>query len=254
MPDENKNGQGAGGDDAAAAAAAKVAADAAAAAAAAAAGNGGGSGDGEETITMKKSDLKKIEEDRDNYKRIGLQKKADERNLHGDGKGGDGGGQGGGSAIDEKKVGEVATAATTKVLRDAGEKSAKREFLHDHPDYIDDGQWTSLMAHLTFKGGEVTKEEVRDRMEAALLEHKRSTGKLEEHLKSEHERGVREGRIQAEAGSGRGTGGAGDRNDGGKSSGSFSTPKGEEMARGMHVDPEKAKKVDPSKDNVINVV
>ena len=196
MPDENKNDQGAGGDDAAATAAAKAAADAAAAAA----GAGNGAGDGGETITMKKSEAEKLKSDlqqsnsdRDNYKKIGLQKKADERDLHG--AGGDGG-QGGGAAIDEKKVGEIASAATTKVLRDAGEKVAKREFLHDHPEYIEDVQWTGLMSHLTFRGGEVTKEEVRDRMEAALLEHKRSTGKLEEHLKAVHERGVREGRIQ----------------------------------------------------------
>ena len=252
MPDENKNNQGAGGDDAAAKAAAdKATADAAAAAA----GKSGGSG--EESVTMKKSeveklqaDLKQSNEDRDNYKKIGLQKKADERGLHA--AGGDGG-QGGGATIDERKVGEIASAATTKVLRDAGEKVAKREFLHDYPEYIEDVQWTGLMSHLTFRGGEVTKEEVRDRMEAALLEHKRSTGKLEEHLKAEHERGVREGRIQGELGSGRGTGGAGDRNEGGKGTGALS-PKGEEMARAMHVDPEKAKKVDPSKDNVINVV
>ena len=243
MPDENKNGQGAGGNDSAA-------------------GNGGGSGDGEENVTMKKSEVEKLKSDlqqsnsdRDNYKKMGLQKKADERDLHDKGDQGAGDrGQGGGAVIDEKKVGEVAAAATTKVLRDVGEKVAKREFLHDHPEYVDDVQWTSLMSHLTFRGGEVTKEEVRDRMEAALFEHKRSTGKLEEHLKAEHERGVREGRVQGELGSGHGTGGAGDKNDGGKSLGSFSTPKGEEMARGMHVDPEKAKKVDPSKDNMISEI
>lgn len=249
MPDNNNNNQGAGGDDAAAKAAAdKVAADAAAAAAAKAKADA----EGEETITMKKSDLKKIEEDRDNYKKGLLQKKADERDLHaGDGKGGEG--DGAGNVIDEKKVGEVATAATSKVLRDASEKTAKRVFLKAHPEYVDDAQWTALMSHLTFKGGELIHDEVLDRMDAALFEHKRSTGKLEEHLKSEHERGVREGRILGVLGSGRGTGGAGDRNEGGKGAGALS-PKGEEMARAMHVDPEKVKKVDPTKDNVINVV
>lgn len=251
MPDENKNNQGAGGDDAAAKAAAeKVAADAAAAAA----GAGNGAGAGEETVTIKKSDLKKIEEDRDNYKKGLLQKKADERDLKGGGGSGQGGDQGAGNVIDEKKISETATAATNKVLRDAGEKTAKRVFLRTHPEYVDDSQWIALMSHLTFKGGELTHDEVLDRMEAALFEHKRSTGKLEEHLKSEHERGVREGRIQGELGSGHGTGGAGERNDSGKPSGAFSSPKGEEMARSMHVDPEKAKKVDPSKDNIINVL
>jgi len=256
MPDEH-NGQGAGGDDAAAAAAKaaadKVAADAAAAAAAAN-GAGNGAGDGEETVTIKKSDLKKIEDDRDNYKTSLLKKKADERDLHGGQGDGDGQGDGqGSSAVDVKKITETATAATTKVLRDAGEKTAKRAFLKSHPEYVDDAQWTGLMAHLTFKGGEVTHDEVVDRMEAALFEHKRSTGKLEEHLQSEHERGVREGRIQGELGTGRGTGAAGDKNDGGRGAGAL-TPKGEEMARAMHTDPTKAAKVDPSKDNVINVL
>ncbi|MEK6897609.1 MAG: hypothetical protein AABW93_03710 [Nanoarchaeota archaeon] len=241
------NNQGNGGDDAAA----KAAADAAAAAAAA--GNGGGNG--EENVTMKKfeveklqADLKKSNEDRDNYKKGLLQKKADERNLGGEGQGG-----GGDNIIDEKKVGEIATAATNKALRAASEKTAKRAFLQAHPEYVDDAQWTELMSNLTFKGTELIHDDVLGRMDAALLEHKRSTGKLEEHLKAEHERGVREGRIQGELGSGHGTGGAGDRNEGGKGTGTLS-PKGEEMARAMHVDPEKARKVDPSKDNVINIL
>lgn len=244
MPDDNENNGGAGGDGATA----KAAADKAAADAAAAAGNGGG--DGEETVTMKKSELKKIEEDRDNYKAMGLKKKADERNLDGAGAGG---GQGGSATIDEKKVGEVAAAAVNKTLRAAGEKTAKRAFLTAHPEYADDAQWMALMSHLSFRGTETTHEEVADRMEAALLEYKRSTGKLLEHLQAEHERGVREGRIQGEFGSGHGTGGAGDKNEGGKGSGKIS-PEGERMARALHNDPAKVAKVDPSKDNVINVV
>lgn len=248
MPIENINNQGAGGDDAAAKAAAdKAAADAAATAAAA--DNGGGTGEEGVTIEKLQADLKKSNEDRDNYKRMGLQKKADERNLGGEGQGGGGGD----NVIDEKKVGEIATAATNKALRGVSDKTAKRAFLTAHPEYVDDVQWTELMSNLTFRGTELTHDDVLGRMDAALLEHKRSTGKLEEHLKSEHERGVREGRIQGELGSGHGTGGAGDRNEGGKGAGTLS-PKGEEMARAMHVDPEKVKKVDTSKDNVINVV
>lgn len=219
------------------------------------AGAGQGAGNADETVTIKKSDLKKIEEDRDNYKAGLLGKKADERNLDGkgagDGKGGEGKGGEGGS-VDEKKVDEIATASTNKVLRAASEKTAKRAFLKAHPEYLDDGAWTSLLSHLTFKGGEVSHEEIVDRMEAAVLEHKRSTGKLDEYLKSEHERGVREGRIQEQVGSGHGTGGAGDRNESGKGGGQLSE-KGKEMAAAMHTDPEKAAKVDPSKDNVIDL-
>ena len=246
MPNDDENNGGAGGDDAAVKAAAdKAAADAAAAAAVKAKADA----EGEETITMKKSELKKIEEDRDNYKKGLLQKKADERNFDGADKGG---GQGA-DAMDEKKISETATVATNKALRAAGEKTAKRAFLTAHPEYADDAQWTAFLSHLTFRGTEVTHDDVADRMEAAILEHKRSTGKLDEYLKSEHERGVREGRIQGELGSGQGTGGAGDRNEGAKGAGQLS-PVGEHMARVMHVDPEKVKKVDPSKDNVINVV
>src|SRR3990167_7452625 len=215
MPENNENNGEAGGDDAAAKAVAdKATADVAAAAAAKAKADA----EGEETITMKKSELKKIEEDRDNYKKMGLQKKADEREFKGAG-GGQGEGQGGSAVIDEKKVGEVASAAVTKTLRAASEKTAKRAFLTAHPEYADDAQWTSLLTHLTFRGTEMTHDEVADRMEAAILEHKRSTGKLDEYLKSEHERGVREGRIQGELGSGQGTGGAGDRNEGAKGAG-----------------------------------
>lgn len=231
------------------------------------AGNGAGAGAGQgaggegETVTIKKSeldklqfDLKKSNEDRDNYKTVALGKKADERKLGGGQGGGEGGGQGGGNVIDEKKVGEVASGAANKAIRDASEKSAKRSFLKAHPEYLDDKAWTDLMSHFTFKGGELTQEEVLDRMEAALLEHKRSTGKLDEYLAQERERGIREGRIQGNLeGAGSGTGGPGDRGEGGKGAGTLS-PKGEEMARAMHLDPEKVKKVDPLKDNVIDVI
>lgn len=228
------------------------------------AGDGNKSGQsagGDETITIKKADwektqadLKKSNEDRDNYKTGLLQKKADERDLNKGGQGGDGSGgqdQGAGNVIDEKKVNEVASAAASKTIRDGSEKSAKRTFLKNHSEYLDDAQWTQLMSHFSYKGGETTVDDVLDRFEAAILEHKRATGKLDEYLKSEHDRGVREGRIQGELQSGLSTGGAGDKNEGGKGTGNLS-PKGEEMARAMHTDPEKVKKVDPSRDNVIN--
>ena len=250
MPNElNKNKEDAGGDDAAAKAAAdKAAADAAATAAAVAKA----AADGEETITMKKSDLKKIEEDRDNYKEGLLRKKADERSLDDKGKGG---GEGG-ATIDEAKVTEIAKAQATAAFAEthtSNEKRAKILITKKYGELVDDANWVGFMSNFTGKRGRATIEDILDDFEDAMLLYKRSTGKLEEHLKAEHERGVREGRIQGELGSGRDTGGAGDKNDGGKSSGAFSSPKGEEMARGMHVDPEKAKKVDPSKDNVINV-
>lgn len=263
MPEELKDKGGAGGEGSGDGAGAGQGDGAGAGNGAGDGGAGQGAGAADETVTIKKSELDQIKSDRDNYKTGLLGKKADERSL--DGKGGqegagDGGGDGEGDGkgnvaaieIDEKKIGEIASTAANKSIRTASERTAKRSFLTAHPEYVDDSEWTNLMAHLTFKGNELTHEDIVGRMEAAVLEHKRSTGKLDEYLKSEHERGVREGRIQAEVGSGHGTGGAGDRNEGGKGAGSLS-PKGIEMANAMHTDPAKAAKVDPSKDNVIDI-
>ena len=245
MPDPIKQGEENAGDDAAKAAAAAKAATDAAAAAAAAPGNGGG--DGEEKVVMTKAEHAKLIEERDNYKKATLIKKADERPLKPEGAPAPTAAE-----VDEKKISDTATTAATKALRDANERTAKRSFLKEHPEYVDDGSWTALMSHLTFKGSELTAEEISDRMEAAVLEHKRSTGKLDEYMQAQRERGVREGEIRAQAGSGHGTGGGGDRHDA-AAAGKLSA-KGEEMARAMHTDPLKAAKVDPQKDNVIDVV
>ena len=251
MPEPINNGGGAGGDEAAAKAAAdKAAADTAAAAAAA--GNGGGAG--EENVTMTKAEHQKLIEERDNYKKGLLEKKAEERDLHKvpDAAAAAAAGQGAGAgAVDDKKIADAASAATNKTMREVAERTAKRSFLKAHPEYVSDAEWAALLPHLTFKGNELTSEEVSERMEAAVLEHKRSTGKLDEYMKSEHERGVREGRIQGQVGAGHGTGGGGDRNDA-RAAGALSQ-KGEEMARAMHTDPAKAAKVDIAKDSVIDV-
>ena len=213
----------------------------------------------EDTITISKSELEQIKSDRDNYKEGLLRKKADERDLKGgqgagNGKGASDAGDGGkGNIIDETKINETATAAANKVFRDASEKGAKRSFLKRNPEYVDDAQWLALVSNLTFKGGEVTEAEIMDRMNAALLEHKRSTGKLEEYLKSEADRARREGRIQGQIDSAGSMGGTGDRNEAGRGTGNLSE-KGKEMARAMHTDPEKVEKVDTSKDNVIDVL
>jgi hypothetical protein len=240
QPNDNNGGQG---DDAAKAAAAKAVADAAAAN-----GSGNGAGDGEEMITIKKADLKKIEEDRDNYRRMGLQKKADEKNLHSEIIP-----AGNGAAvppvIDEKKINDTAVAAVNKTLRDASEKSAKRMFLKDNPEYADDAQWNAMVANLTFRGNEVTTEDVLDRMEAALLEHKRSTGKLSEYMQQQAERTRTRARYEGMMDAGRSGGGAGDRNQG--DGGSGLTPAGENMARNLHRDPAKVAKIDYARDREI---
>jgi len=206
---------------------------------------------GGETVTIKKSDYEKTLKDLDNY-RIGLiGKKAEERKL-GEG-GGDGGGNGGGgngTGIDEKRAGEIAAAASTKAMRDANEKSAKRTFFKKYPQYLDDKEWQTLAANLTFKGGESTTEEITDRLEAAMFETLRQTGKLEEHLEKERLAGIEQGRTEGSMRDAAGGGAAGDRRDSGGGPGNLS-PAGERMATAMHTDPEKVKKVDIGKDNVI---
>ena len=211
---------------------------------------------GGETVTIKKSDYEKTLKDLDNYRTGLIGKKAGERDLHGGNGGGDGGGQGGGqggngTGIDEKRAGEIAAAASTKTLRDANEKSAKRIFFKKHPEYLDDTAWQTLAANLTFKGGEVTSEDIYDRLEAALYETLRQTGKLDEHLEKERERARQDGRVEGGIRDMASGGNAGDRNEGGSRQGTLS-PAGESMARAMHTDPEAVKKVDITKDNVIN--
>lgn len=226
------------------------------------AGAGGGDGStkhpipeakapGEETITVKKSEFEKIQSDRDNYRAGLLKKKADERSL--DNKNKDAGA--GSIAIDEAKIAEIAKAQATAAFAEtykSNENRAKILITKKYGELVDDANWVGFMSHFNGRRGRATVEDILDDFEDTMLLYKRSTGKLDEHLKSEHERGVREGRIQGELGSGRGTGGAGDRNEALRSTGIL-TPKGEEMARAMHVNPEKVKKVDLSKDNVIDV-
>jgi hypothetical protein len=230
---------------------AKVKADADAAEAKVKADAEAAKGGDEETVTIKKSEFEKIQSDRDNYRTAALKKKADERSL--DDKGGkdDGDDEDEENVIDEKKVSDLATASARKVQREASERIAKRSFLVAHPEYVDDGEWTGLLAQLTFKGDELTVDDVQDRMEAALFEHKRKTGKLEEHLKVERERSVQEGRIRGNIEFGYQAGGQGDRNNAGDD-GKMSA-KALEMSQRMHVDPEKFKKVDIKKDNVIQM-
>ena len=199
-------------------------------------------------IKIKKSQLHKVASDRNNYKKATLSKKAEERQLENkgsnEGKGGD--------VIDQKKVEETAQTTVNKTLRAAAEKSAKKQFFKDHPEYVDEGQWNELLPNLRFGGDEVSHEDVLDRMEAAVLEHKRKTGKLDEYIESEKKRSRDRGFIEGQINQGREFGGSGDRNQNEKGQGQLSE-KGKELARAMHVDPEKVKKVDVEKDSVIDI-
>ncbi len=100
-------------------------------------------------------------------------------------------------------------------------------------------------------GSETTVEDYLDCLEDAVLLYKRRTGKLDEHLESEKKRAKEEGRIQSDVESGHESGGVGDKNEG--SSGGKLSEKGKEMSKGMKNDPKEVEKVDPSKDNVIDI-
>lgn len=229
-------------------------------------GGGDGAGDGEVTVTIKKSELDKIKSDRDNYRDATLDKKAKARELkktEQDGGGGEGGGEGtggesgegaSGTIIDETRVAEIAQEKVNsygKLASKSNQERAKKQFLKTHKEYLDDPLWHDMMSDYRSSDGAVTVEDFVDNLENTLLIHKRRTGKLEEYLDSERERGRQEGMAEAEAGSGRSAGGVGDRNEG--TPGNKLSPKGEEIARAVKLDPEKVKDVDPSKDNVISM-
>ena len=211
-----------------------------------------GAGDDEEEITVKKSEFEKIKSDRDNYRAATLIKKADERagKMNEEEKK-----EEFSATIDEARVAEIAKAQISAVREEtyeSNQKRANRVFLQKHPEYVDDAQWVQLMSNVSPRRGKSTPEDIMEDLEDGILLHKKSTGKLDEYFKSEAERAIRDSQIDNQFGLARSAGGIGDRNEVPKSASTL-TPKGEEMARGMHVDIEKVKKIDPSKDNVIQI-
>ena len=214
---------------------------------------------GEETVTMKKSELNQIESDLDNYRKATLEKKSKEREFKQQAKEGDkeeesGGAGSGTTTIDEARATEIVRKEVTSFQErtaKSNQQRAQKSFLLTNKEYLDDALWTDLMSDFRAKGNEMTVDDYLDSLNETLLVHKKRTGKLDEYLASERERGRQEGRTEAEAGSGRQAGGVGDKNEG-QPSGQLSE-KGKEIAKGVKVDPEKVEKVDPSKDNVIDV-
>lgn len=207
-------------------------------------GGGGASGDDAETVTIKKSELEKIKTDRDNYKAGLLAKKAEDRQLGGDGgkkddKGGDGGGQ---PAVDPKEIAAQASTAVLSTLGTTNENRAKLKFLRDHSEYVDDAAWADMMTDFSKKRGNASVEDVLDDLGDAHILRLRRLGKLEEHLKSERERGRQEGERAAAERDFRAAGGAGQPAGGGGQPAKLS-PEGEVIAKGMHVDPEAAAKI-----------
>lgn len=240
MPDEQNAGvNGAGGDGSAGAG------DAGA--------NTGNPGTGEETVTVKKSEWEKTTNDLNNYREALLVKKANER-AGNEGKGEAGTDSGTASTtIDEKTIDARATAAATTVQKTASQRAATQDFIRKHPEYLGDDAWKTLMEHTTFRGSELTQGDYLDRLESGMYEHLRVTGKLEEHLNKAREEGRDQGRIEGTVNASGGSGAPGDRTHGTGANQGGLTPAGRDMAARFKVDPEKADKIDPSKDNVISI-
>jgi hypothetical protein len=215
------------------------------------AGNGQNAG-GADTVTIKKTDLDKINSDLENYKSMGgkykdsaekweAHEKSEKERIEKEKQNQNNQGQ---NQMDESRVGEI----TERKIREANQKTAQNLFFKGFKEE----DKNAVLAELHLSGKETTVEEITDRLDAALLESKRKTGKLDEYLKSGESRAHREGFTEGQINQAHGYGGAGDRNEQNKEG--TLTPKGEEMARAMHTDPEKVKKVDPQKDNVIDIL
>lgn len=206
----------------------------------------------DETVTIKKSELDQIKSDRENYKAMGNKYKDGherwetyqkeqaeklERDKANDSQ------KNNQFQFDESKINEI----TRKTLRDANQKTAQSRFFKGYSDE----ERTSILAELRLSGNELTVDEINDRLEAALLEHKRKTGKLEEYFNSEKDKAKRQAFAENQMNQSY-FGDTGDKND--NNSGDKLSQKGEYMAKVMHVDPEKVKKTDVKKDNVIDVL
>ena len=191
-------------DDAKAAADKKAADDAAAA-------------DGD-TITIKKKDWEKTNSDLENYKTGLLNKKAADRTLDQNAGGDHGAGNSGGSALDEKKVIEIATKASQANTHKSNEKAAIKQFLKTHADYTEDKNWAELLPFLPANINKDDPAAIVDAMEGAVLLHKRSTGKLDEYMSQQADTARREAEMNAQVNLGFGAGGVGQRATQGNSS------------------------------------
>lgn len=203
-----------------------------------------------ENVTIKKADLDKINSDLENYKKMGnshkekaekweayekaeIAKSEASKNQNQDNQ----------NQFDESRVSEV----TKKTIREANQRTAQNLFFKN----ISEEEKIAVLAELKLSGNELTVDELTDRLDAALLEHKRKTGKLDEYIGQQKEIARQQGQFEGQMNIGHQGGGAGDRNE--QSKGSELSERGKEMAARLHADPEKVAKIDPSKDNVIKV-
>ena len=215
--------------------------------------NGQSSSDSDtNSVTLPKDEHEKLVRERDDYKArtLKLSAKKDLNDQDND----DDSAEENKASVDieamiDKKLNDH-SSSTKKVL----ETRAQEEFLREHPELVESGSLhDELLSHLNLRGDELTVADYKKRLRSAYLVMKDEHGELDDYLSKEKESAARQARINAEVETGRSAGGNGDSRDGGSNSEKL-TPKGEEMARGMKVDPAKAAKIKYGEDNIIDVL
>lgn len=219
-----------------------------------------GDGSQEESVTLTKEEHEKLVRERDGYKAQALKKQAtkDLSSHRGEDNKGDGSdGAGESKSLDDDKIKNLVkqelneySSSTKKALQ----SRAQEEFLREYPELVgNEASHDEVLSHLALRGDELTVTDYKKRLRSAYLLWKDERGELDDYLSKEKERASRQARIQAEIDTGRETGRSGDERAG-KSGSPSLTPKGEEIARGMKVDPARAAKVQYGKDNVIDIL
>lgn len=219
-------------------------------------------GGNEETVTIKKSELDRINNDLENYRKATLDRKAAEReakkkeaeeaakNTANEA------GQSNSITLDEKKIKEIvqqAQTSTINIFEKANEKAAIKEFMGVHKELLDDATWTDFISDYSPRRGKTSKEEILEDFQDAMLVYMRRIGKLDEYLKKEAERMQEFNNANHRANIGHNAGSRGDGSSSGGSDNARITPTLERVSSHFKHDPKEIAKVDVSKDSEINV-
>lgn len=201
-----------------------------------------------ETLETLKAENARLKEERDNYK-AGLLKKKGEEKLNK-------GKEENTEEEDPKKIDPTIVASIVDERLSSDRKKLQKRALDQFIDQYkiqDEATLNGVLANLHLTGDEILIDDYHSSFRKALLLHKADKGELESFIEAEKKRTTRQAQIDAEVKAGMN---AGNNGDGRHMSGVKPTlsPKGEEIARGMKVDPEKSAKIDIHKDNVISIV
>lgn len=203
--------------------------------------------DTEDSVAISKIELEKLRKDHDTYREGVLHYKTKEKELISKKIDSDT------TTIDEdqkiKQIVEQTSASIFGKIEQSNEKKAKVLFLKKNPEYFDDTNWADLMTFYAGRRGKIDSDEITSDLEDAVLLHKKSSGKLDEYLSTERERGRREGVLSAGVYSAGSAGGVGDVGSGGKASVKIN----EDMARAFHNDPEKVAEIPDGREFTIDI-